>query len=192
MARSLADIFTGAAGLDAPTTIIMGVISCIAMVGIVWYTTYISRKAVNNALRQHAEELPPELTGDEEVVTLLGGPDPIEHPHGEIELGEARMDTAVEVTEILGSGAPGLLSAQQTAMQQSGTPRSRQRSTMQLGGTTSGSASADEESQVLLPKGPRRNELQKQGSGLHARSGHASPRSPSPKAAGRWNQGTFA
>lgn len=191
MARSLADIFTGAAGLDTPTTIIMGVVSCVAMVGIVWYTTYISRKAVNNALRQHAEELPPELTGDEEVVNLLGGPDPIEHPHGEIELGEARNDTAVEVTEILGSGAAALSGGQV------GTPRSRQRSAMQLGGN-SGSASGDEESQALIGKGVRRNELVKQGSGPglhHVRSGHTSPRSPSPKVgSSRWNprQTTFA
>lgn len=75
MARSLADIFTGAAGLDTSSTIIMGIISCTAMVGIVWYTTHISRKAVNSALREHGEGLPPELTGDEDVVTLLGGPE---------------------------------------------------------------------------------------------------------------------
>jgi uncharacterized membrane protein YdjX (TVP38/TMEM64 family) len=75
MARSLADIFTGAAGLDTSSTIIMGIVSCAAMVGIVWYTTHISRKAVNTALRQHGEGLPPELTGDEDVVTLLGGPE---------------------------------------------------------------------------------------------------------------------
>jgi uncharacterized membrane protein YdjX (TVP38/TMEM64 family) len=75
MARSLADIFTGAAGLDTSSTIIMGIVSCAAMVGIVWYTTHISRKAVNSALREHGEGLPPELTADEDVVTLLGGPE---------------------------------------------------------------------------------------------------------------------
>ena len=73
MARNLADIFTGSTQLDTRTTIIMGIVSCGAMVAIVWYTTYISRQAVNNALRQHAEDLPPELTGDEDVLHLLGG-----------------------------------------------------------------------------------------------------------------------
>lgn len=75
MARSLADIFTGAAGLDVSSTILIGIISCTAMVGIVWYTTHISRKAVNTALREHGEGLPPELTGDDDVVTLLGWPE---------------------------------------------------------------------------------------------------------------------
>lgn len=75
MARSLADIFTGAAGLDTTSTIIMGIVSGTAMVGIVWYTTHISRKAVNSALREHGEGLPPELTADDDVVTLLGGPE---------------------------------------------------------------------------------------------------------------------
>lgn len=72
LARNLADVFTGAAGLDTKTTITMGVVSALAMVGIVWYTTHISRKAVNQALQRHADELPPEITEDEEVAELLG------------------------------------------------------------------------------------------------------------------------
>lgn len=72
LARNLADIFTGAAGLDTNTTIAMGVSSAMAMIGIVWYTTHISRQAVNNALRDaHNDQLPIEIS--QELDELLAG-----------------------------------------------------------------------------------------------------------------------
>jgi len=73
MARNLADVFTGETGLDTKTTVVMACASGVALVGFVWYATHISRKAMGDALREHADELPPELTHDEDVVSLLGG-----------------------------------------------------------------------------------------------------------------------
>lgn len=73
MARNLADIFTGDAKMDTKTTIVMASMSGVALVGLVWYATHMSRKAMGDALREHAEELPIEINHDEEVVNLLGG-----------------------------------------------------------------------------------------------------------------------
>lgn len=75
LARNMADIFTGEAGLDATATLVMAIVSAVLIVAIVWYTTHISRRAIGDALMSHADELPQELTGDAEVVTLLGGND---------------------------------------------------------------------------------------------------------------------
>ena len=101
LARNLADVFTGAAGLDTKTTIIMGMVSAIAMVGVVWYTTHVSRRAVNEALQKHADELPPEITGDAEVAELLG-----QHVHGnEILDGGKRKDTIPTHHELQREGA---------------------------------------------------------------------------------------
>lgn len=44
---------------------------------LVWYGTHVSRKAMAEALREHADDLPPEITGDEDVVSLLGGSEPM-------------------------------------------------------------------------------------------------------------------
>ena len=210
MARSLADIFTGAAGLDTSSTIIMGIVSCAAMVGIVWYTTHISRKAVNTALRHHAEELPPELTGDEDVVTLLGGPElgAVDGGGGSSSSGGGghRVPPHVAVVQMSelgnGGGSGGKLLGSPSAI----TPRGgRQRSSASVstlagtgfgsGGTTSSvpNALGEEETAALVGKAPRISDIQQQGgggstaTGLHVRSNHASPRSGSPRSA-RWNQ----
>ncbi|WPT16500.1 TVP38/TMEM64 family membrane protein [Picochlorum sp. SENEW3] len=73
MARNLADVFTGETNLDSKATIVMGSGSGIALVGLVWYATHVSRKAMGDALREHANDLPHEITHDDDVVQLLGG-----------------------------------------------------------------------------------------------------------------------
>ena len=55
MARNLADVFTGETGLDTKTTVVMACASGVALVGFVWYATHISRKAMGDALREHAD-----------------------------------------------------------------------------------------------------------------------------------------
>lgn len=71
MARDLADIFTGEAKIDTRATLAMGIGSGIALVGLVWYATHLSRKAMSEALRDHADSLPREIIDDEEVAHLL-------------------------------------------------------------------------------------------------------------------------
>jgi uncharacterized membrane protein YdjX (TVP38/TMEM64 family) len=71
LARSLADVFTGAASLGAPAAAAIGAGGALAMVALVWYTTAVSRRAVAEALRAHGE-LPAELMGDGELAGVLG------------------------------------------------------------------------------------------------------------------------
>jgi uncharacterized membrane protein YdjX (TVP38/TMEM64 family) len=213
MARSLADIFTGAAGLDTSSTIIMGIVSCAAMVGIVWYTTHISRKAVNSALREHGEGLPPELTGDEDVVTLLGGPElggeeivdggEMVAPHVAVvqmtELGTGGSNGnssgggTISSTVLASASGPGSGSGGMTTAI---TPRGRQRSSAAIAAASGAAAgfglatnggTLAEETTALVGKAPRMSDIQQQSggttTGLYVRSNHASPRSASPQSA---------
>jgi len=169
LARNLADIFTGAAGLDTNTTIVMGVISGVAMVGIVWYTTYVSRRAMNEALREHASELPPEIMGDADVVTLLGGPEMNE----EGSQGEGRP--APHTVPII---SPTASMSIELAEQGSGSgPHRGRRHAPHSPATSAGSG----ETTALLEKKLQRTE----GSNLHSRSAHASPRALSPVGSAR-------
>ena len=165
MARSLADIFTGTAGkLDTSTTIIMGVVSCTAMVGIVWYTTHVSRQAVNDALRQHAEELPVELTADDEVVQLLGGAEVgtashhhhhhLQHPHHhhasppEIELQGAGGNGATVLSSSMAGTTPGGAAAL--------APPVTLAPGLGIGGAQSTNNPLNASSKALTPRGPGR------------------------------------
>jgi uncharacterized membrane protein YdjX (TVP38/TMEM64 family) len=76
MARNLADIFTGEAKIDTRATLAMGIGSGIALGGFVWYATHVSRKAMGEALRDHADNLPREIIDDEEVAHLLSVGEP--------------------------------------------------------------------------------------------------------------------
>lgn len=71
LARNLADIFTGKAGLGTNGTIVFAVISGVLMVVIVWYTTHLSRKAISNALLTGGDEVAIETVADTEVAELL-------------------------------------------------------------------------------------------------------------------------
>jgi hypothetical protein len=71
LARNLADIFTGKAGLGTNGTIVFAVISGVLMVIIVWYTTHLSRKAISNALLTGSDEVAIETMADTEVAELL-------------------------------------------------------------------------------------------------------------------------
>lgn len=71
MARNLADIFTGEAKIDTRATLAMGIGSGIALGALVWYATKVSRKAMGEALRDHADDLPREIMDDEDVAHLL-------------------------------------------------------------------------------------------------------------------------
>jgi uncharacterized membrane protein YdjX (TVP38/TMEM64 family) len=179
LARNLADVFTGAAALDTRATILMGILSGVAIVGIVWYTTHFSRQAMNEALRQHADELPPEITGDAEVAELLGRSTtprhlaeaggavvemaPLTQPH----LPEEEMLPSRAATSPLGrrSGAHSPSSVvTEAAARLAGMDQGR--ISASVGGTTLGGVSIG---------------------GLHSRSAHASPKAQSPRAA-RWQR----
>eukprot|EP00887_Chlorella_sp_A99_P001185 scaffold14.g1185.t1 len=70
VARNMADIFSGKAGLlDARATVGMAVGGGASIVGVVWYTTHISRKAIAKALS--AQGLAEEIVHDEEIADLL-------------------------------------------------------------------------------------------------------------------------
>ena len=134
LARNLADIFTGAAApLDPITSLIMGIVSTVALVAVVWYTTHISRQAVSRAL--HAEDLPPELTGDEDVITLLAmgnvppqissiGPE----RHGP-ETGGALELTTSRATHVNAALSPRANIRSATASPRNQSPRRQQRTT---------------------------------------------------------------
>ncbi|KDD72781.1 hypothetical protein H632_c2907p0, partial [Helicosporidium sp. ATCC 50920] len=72
LARDMADVFSGeAAALDPTAQIAVAIGSGVLVLVAVWYTTHVSRRAVAEALRAHADQLPPELTSDAEVMELL-------------------------------------------------------------------------------------------------------------------------
>lgn len=77
MARNLADIFTGEAKIDTRATLAMGIGSGIALAGLVWYATHVSRKAMSEALREHADDLPRDIIDDEELAHLLSVGEPM-------------------------------------------------------------------------------------------------------------------
>lgn len=160
----------------------MGVISGVAMVGIVWYTTHISRRAVSHALRDHAEQLPPEITQDEEVANLLAV--------GAIESGEewrSRDDVDGTLT------GPPPLSIEMSALPGSPagvTPLARSRSSFreQIGRAAHQTSFhiSEEETAALVGGASRLSDV-------HIRSAHASPRSHSPPSARGWqsSRGVF-
>jgi uncharacterized membrane protein YdjX (TVP38/TMEM64 family) len=129
MARNLADVFTGETGLDTKTTVVMACASGVALVGFVWYATHISRKAMGDALREHADELPPELTHDEDVVSLLGGQEAmLESISGDpfsahIDEGRKGRSTNIEMSSAhvsLPRQAPSLTSSGHTGIKRAG------------------------------------------------------------------------
>lgn len=101
----------------------MGAVSGVAMVGIVWYTTHISRTAVNKALRDHANELPQEITHDADVMHLLGS-------------GEAGRNH--DTTNDADDGDPGAYVAVRTT-EMTALPTTNQSSTADGDGTSNGS-----------------------------------------------------
>ena len=86
MARNLADVFTGDTKIDTRATIIMGIGSGLAIGGLVWYATHVSRKAMGDALREHADDLPRDFMNDEEVAQLLSvGDQNTHHNNGTVD-----------------------------------------------------------------------------------------------------------
>ncbi|KAL4854310.1 TVP38/TMEM64 family membrane protein [Chlorella vulgaris] len=71
LARNLADVFTGRAGLGTNATMVMAATGGVLMVLIVVYTTHISRKAISNALLTSSDEQTVEMAADPDVAELL-------------------------------------------------------------------------------------------------------------------------
>lgn len=176
LARNLADVFTGAASLDPVTTLVMGVVSGVSMVAMVWYTTHISRRAVSHALRDHAEQLPPELTQDEEVANLLAV--------GGVGIGEEWRSTDTVDDTLTGSPHLSIEMSTLPVNPQGQTPLARSRSAFReqiSKGANQTNAHMLEEDTATLVGGsaPRLSDV-------HIRSAHASPRSQSPRSARGW------
>lgn len=205
LARDLADIFTGNAGLDTNTTILMGIISGVVMIAVVWYTTHFSRKAISQALLSHSEDLPPELSNDVDVVALLGGNEPADTSLEMSHLSHAALPggggggyhkaSTVGSPSGGGSASAGSLARNNShslapgpSNDDVGVPKSTSLSYLhaagqhvsprgRLGGGGSNSNTAGEETLHLVgSRAPRGVD----GDGLHPRSGHSTPRSHSP------------
>ncbi|EFN56633.1 hypothetical protein CHLNCDRAFT_144423 [Chlorella variabilis] len=109
LARNLADIFTGRAGLGTNTTIAMAAISGVLMVVIVAYTTHISRKAISSALLTSGDEQTVEMAADPDVAELLrvnSGDMQAAAEHMASPLGSGRTSLQHHASPFSGGGSP--------------------------------------------------------------------------------------
>lgn len=74
LARTLSDIFSGLAGPDTRTTILLGTVSGVLLVAIVWWTTQFARQAIRDALQEDTDEAVADAaTSEMDVLSLLRG-----------------------------------------------------------------------------------------------------------------------